>query len=70
MNRRNFLTALFGLTVAPAVAVKVLSASPSTPKYNVYRDKHYGPVGYKARVFMRAGVINAPYIPLYITSNI
>ena len=64
MNRRTFFTSLFGLAIAPSVAVKVLSA-PLTPKYKVYGNTTNGDmlVGYKGTEFMRAGVINAPYIP-------
>jgi hypothetical protein len=63
MNRRKFFGTLFGLAVAPTVVAKVLSAPP-TPKYKLYRDKHSGLVGYKGKEFMRAGVINAPYMPI------
>ena len=64
MNRRTFFTSLFGLAIAPSVAIKVLSAPP-THKYKVYGNTTNGDmlVGYKAREFMRAGVINALYIP-------
>ena len=67
MNRRKFFGTLFGLAIAPAVAVKVLSAPP-TPKYKVYGSTTNGDmlVGYKGKEFMRAGVINAPYIPMAI----
>jgi hypothetical protein len=57
MNRRTFFTSLFGLAIAPSVAIKVLSAPPT--------HKYSGLVGYKGTEFMRAGVINAPYIPLF-----
>lgn len=66
MNRRTFFTSLFGLAIAPAVAVKVLSAPPK-PKWKVYSSKHSGLVGFKGTEFMRAGIINAPYIPLTYT---
>ena len=65
MNRRTFFGTLFGLAIAPTVVAKVSSAPP-TPKYKLYRDKHSGLVGYKGKEFMRAGVINAPYIPIAI----
>ena len=64
-TRRKFFGTLFGLAIAPAVAVKVLSAPP-TPKYKVYGSTTNGDmlVGYKGNEFMRAGVINAPYMPM------
>jgi hypothetical protein len=64
-TRRKFFGTLFGLAIAPAVAVKVLSAPPAL-KYKVYGSTTDGDmlVGYKGTEFMRAGVINAPYIPI------
>ena len=53
MNRRTFFTSLFGLAIAPSVAIKVLSAPPT--------HKYSGLVGYKGREFMRAGYIYCPY---------
>ncbi len=66
MNRRRFFGTLFGLAVAPAVAVKVLSA----PTHKVYRDKHTGLAPFKGRTYFTEGVIYAPYIPLMITSDL
>ena len=68
-TRRKFFGTLFGLAIAPAVAVKVLLAPPP-PKYKIYRDKHSGPVGYKGSEYFSTGVINAPYIPLYYTPTV
>ena len=66
MNRRTFFTSLFGLAIAPSVAIKVLSAPPK-PKYKVYGNTNNGDMlaGFKGTEFMRAGVINVPYIPLF-----
>ena len=65
MNRRTFFTSLFGLAIAPTVVAKVLSAPPA-PKHKVYGSTTDGDmlVGYKSTEFMRAGVINAPYMPM------
>lgn len=67
MNRRNFLTTLFGAALAPVAVARVLSSPP--PKYKVYRDMGDGDmlVGYKGSEYYRSGVINVPYIPLYYT---
>ena len=59
MNRRNFLTTLFGAALAPIAAAKILS-SP-------LKSSHDMLVGYKGSEYFRTGVINAPYIPLYYT---
>ena len=59
MNRRNFLTTLFGLAIAPVAAAKLLSSPPKRSDDML--------VGYKGSEYFRTGVINAPYIPLYYT---
>jgi|LakMenE01Jun11ns_1017448.scaffolds.fasta_scaffold7172041_1 hypothetical protein len=59
MNRRNFLTTLFGAALAPIAAAKILS-SP-------LKSSHDMLVGYKGSEYFRTGVINAPYIPLVPT---
>jgi hypothetical protein len=59
MNRRNFLTTLFGAALAPIAAAKILS-SP-------LKSNHDMLVGYKGSEYFRTGVINAPYIPLVPT---
>ena len=58
MNRRNFLTTLFGAALAPIAAAKILS-SP-------LKSSHDMLVGYKGSEYFRTGVINAPYIPMAI----
>ena len=60
MNRRNFLTTLFGAALAPIAAAKILSSPPKSNDDML--------VGYKGREYFRTGVINAPYIPLYYTT--
>lgn len=62
MNRRNFLTTLFGAALAPVAVAKVLSSPPKSNDDML--------VGYKGREYFRTGVINAPYIPLYYTTYI
>lgn len=59
MNRRNFLTTLFGLAIAPVAAAKLLSSPPKRSDDML--------VGYKGSDYFRTGVINTPYIPLYST---
>lgn len=61
MNRRNFLTTLFGLAAAPVVAARVLSEYKPKPKVDSKL------VGYKGAQFMDAGIVYAPYIPMLIT---
>ena len=59
MNRRNFLTTLFGAALAPIAVAKVLSSPPKSNDDMV--------VGYKSSEYFRTGVIDVPYMPLYYT---
>lgn len=59
MNRRNFLTTLFGAALAPVAVAKVLSSPPKSNDDML--------VGYKGTEFYRSGVVDIPYIPLYYT---
>jgi hypothetical protein len=62
MNRRNFLTTLFGLSIAPVAAAKLLSSPPKSNDDML--------VGYKGSEYFRTPVINATYIPLYYTPTV
>ena len=57
MNRRGFFGTLFGLAIAPAIAVKVLSAPPKPTL-----------LGFKGTQYMETGYVYTPYIPLVVTS--
>lgn len=62
MNRRNFLTTLFGAALAPVAVAKVLSSPPKNNDGML--------VGYKGSEYLRTPVINVPYIPLYYTPTV
>lgn len=59
MNRRNFLTTLFGAALAPIAAAKILSSPPKSNDDML--------TWYKGTEFCRTGVAYIPYIPLYYT---
>jgi hypothetical protein len=59
MNRRRFLTTLFGLAAAPVIVARVLSAPPKPTL-----------LAFKGTRFMETGYVYAPYIPMLITPMI
>jgi hypothetical protein len=62
MNRRNFLTTVFGAALAPVAVAKVLSSPPKSNDDML--------TWYKGSEYFRTPVINAPYIPLYYTPTV
>lgn len=59
MNRRRFLTTLFGLAAAPAVAARALSE---------YKSKVQPLLSFKGKTRIGSGIVYAPYIPLVTTT--
>lgn len=59
MNRRNFITTLFGASLAPVAVAKVLSTSSKS------NDDMLS--WYKGTEFYRSGVADSQYIPLNYT---
>ncbi len=57
MNRRNFLTTVFGAALAPVAVAKVLSSPPKSNDDML--------TWYKGTEFFRSEVVYIPYIPLY-----
>jgi hypothetical protein len=70
INRRTFFSRVFKTVAAVALPITVLSYDPVRQAVLYPKVENSCLLGYKGSSFLEAGIVYAPYIPLYQTCNL